>query len=1323
MTDSKAQYSRRFALSATTLISLCAHPAFSQTFQGTETTSGPFNEGEHRFLENSTLNALTAEAVSGGVLTFNDNSVLNASVANAISDGTLQFRGDSVLNASATDVISSGKKSRVLSFFDNATMNVSAVDALSGATVGFSGNSVLNVTAAQTGRLSGANLWRNTSTFNAMAADALSTGTVALLNRSVLNASAASAISGGTATLRDNSVLNATAGNAINGGTQDLRENSSLNASAEGAISRGFQRFTDSSILNATAEAAIVGGTQTFAGTSTLNASASLAVSGGTQQFAHSSILNATAPNAVSSGFQMFHDDSALNAYASDAVIGGNQDFHARSTFNASAARALSGGDQYFLEQSSLNASLENAISGGYQRFTVAGTLNAMAPRAVSGGLQNFERQSVLNASAESAISGGTQIFGSEIGGTLKASVSNAIVGGEQIFYEDAVLEATAENAITGGLQRINENGVLNARTANAVNGGEQILDQSGVLNVLADNALGPSSDILFSDDWKNTSNGHGGTLKLNGFSTTIGRFSDIDFNFHPDAPGDGVYGGRIENGGTSASTLTINTLDVGPGRYSGVIQDGGEGALSIVMNGGHQTLAGTTTHSGGVAVHAGTLVLTGVKNYTGGTRMLGGVLSVSQDESLGAPGQELFFDGGTLRVTGSEGLSTARAITIGTGGGVFDVVEAGNTLHANNQISGEGDLIKQGEGDLRLSGDNAYANTRIEAGTVFGSIGTIPGNVVLSGEATGFTLTNDADGTFEHEVSGNGQFVLDGAGTVLLTGSSSTFAGHTSLRHGTLFVGDANGIGSLGGSLDVLGGSMLGGSGTVGSGTGSLVTVASDGVLAPGNSIGTLTIDGDLVFDAGSRFDVEVNPEGTESDLVTVTGNVTLNGGTVSHIGATGQYKPRATYTILSADGTLSGAFDGVTSVFAFLSPELIYDYADSGVDLVLQRNDRDLSSVAETGNQEATAEAIDSIGPDAGNPVYETVVTLPDDATLIRASFDAHSGEVHASVKTAMIEDSRFIREAANDRIRAAFGDTGASGAPVLAYGPDGTAHSVVANHAGPVFWSHGFGSWASNDGNGNAATLDRSIGGMLVGADSTVADWRVGLLAGYSHSSYKVSDRAASAASDSYHLGLYGGQKWNSLALRTGAAYTWHNIEAGRAVAIPGFSDSLTADYNARTFQAFSELAYSLNFETEMRFEPFANLAYVNLRSGGFTEHGGAASLTGTSGSQEVTFTTIGVRAEHNVSLGALDTTFNGMLGWRHAFGDTTPMTTQAFSAGDAFTIAGVPIARDSLVIETGFDLSLTDNAKFGLAYQSVTASGLQDHGMKANLNVRF
>ena len=167
----------------------------------------------------------------------------------------------------------------------------------------------------------------------------------------------------------------------------------------------------------------------------------------------------------------------------------------------------------------------------------------------------------------------------------------------------------------------------------------------------------------------------------------------------------------------------------------------------------------------------------------------------------------------------------------------------------------------------------------------------------------------------------------------------------------------------------------------------------------------------------------VEVNPLGTDSDRLYVSGSATLNGGTVAHIGATGNYNTRSTYTILDA-GTLTGAFGAVTSDFAFLNPNLLYDYAAGTVQLELVRNDRDFAAVAQTHNQIATANAIESIGYNAGHGVYDAVVQLADDADAIRSSYDQLSGELHGAVRSVQILDSRFVRDAANDRLRSAFG-----------------------------------------------------------------------------------------------------------------------------------------------------------------------------------------------------------------------------------------------------------------------------------------------------------
>ena len=86
-----------------------------------------------------------------------------------------------------------------------------------------------------------------------------------------------------------------------------------------------------------------------------------------------------------------------------------------------------------------------------------------------------------------------------------------------------------------------------------------------------------------------------------------------------------------------------------------------------------------------------------------------------------------------------------------------------------------------------------------------------------------------------------------------------------------------------------------VGPNGLVG-GTGTLpATTINGGTLSPGNSIGTLTVQGNFVQNGGT-YQVEVNPAG-QNDRVNVTGTATINGGTVQVLAAPGSYaEPRPT-------------------------------------------------------------------------------------------------------------------------------------------------------------------------------------------------------------------------------------------------------------------------------------------------------------------------------------------------------------------------------------------------------------------------------------------
>ena len=774
-------------------------------------------------------------------------------------------------------------------------------------------------------------------------------------------------------------------------------------------------------------------------------------------------------------------------------------------------------------------------------------------------------------------------------------------------------------------------------------------------------------------------------------------------------------YGGGVP--GTVAVTGVNSLFGVG-----GALTVGRQGGSSLTVSGGGQVISAAANIALGYGITS-TVLVTGAGslwNNTGsmviGGNQAFGFLTIENGGRVNSASARLgdgFFSAGTATVTGAGSLwansgdliianNEEGKLTISDGGTVSVGTHAGGT-----------------SGVVRIAGDRFAVGT-LNVGAASGATATAAGTLLASeirfGRGTGTILFNHTglpDGSdlqFGAALFGRGSIRHEN-GTTILTGDSSAFTGTTNVSGGRLIVAN-----KLGGSAVVGNGATLGGSGTIGSGASSTVTLQSGATLAVGDSVGTLAVNGKLVVESGARYEVKVVPGSSQGDLVSITGAATLGGGTVAHIGVTGSYRPTATYTILSAAGGVTGAFTGVTSDFAFLDPEL--SYTAGSVLMKLTRNDITFGDVARTRNQTAVGGGLDQVG--FGNPVYDAVVQLDEDAA--RGAFDSLSGEVHASAVGTLVDTSAQLRDAAGIRLRSAFGDVAAPDLPVMGYG-EGGLELVAADTDRFVVWGQALGNWGSVDGNGNSGGFGHSSGGLIAGGDTTVGDgWRAGLLAGYSRTSFEADDGAASGNSDNFHLGVYGGRHFGAIALRAGAAYTRHSIDTTRTVSFPGLSETLKADYDAGTAQAFVEAGYRTELG-RVAFEPFAGLAYVSTSTDGFTETGGAAALTSADKSFDSTTTTLGLRAATDVYLGDAKTVVRGGLGWRHAFGDVEPSSTVAFAGGDSFTVYGAPIARNALQIEAGFDLAVAPKATLGLTYTGQLANGARDHGAKATLAAKF
>jgi len=604
-------------------------------------------------------------------------------------------------------------------------------------------------------------------------------------------------------------------------------------------------------------------------------------------------------------------------------------------------------------------------------------------------------------------------------------------------------------------------------------------------------------------------------------------------------------------------------------------------------------------------------------------------------------------------------------------------------------EIWGSGVLTKTGGGRLTLTGNNINSGgTIVEDGWLQGSSKNLQGNISFSASG-GVAFDQATDGAYAGNLTGAGELYKLGAGDLKTTGTIDV--GKTTIDAGRLSVN-----GTLT-SPNIYVGSdgQIGGSGTI------VGNVVNTGGIAPGNSIGTLTIDGALTINQGT-LDMEIGPGG-KSDKIIVTGSdgvVTFGVNTLNLIFQEGAVYAPATYTLVTASQGLEGTIDTLS---AEEHPANFTAYAYNTANEVLVTLTAQLGNESPlTAQQAAIAHRLDAI--------YNGTGELPSNfANLYGLSGVA----LNNAMSTAMGEAATGLRPTSVQMTNAFLtlmldpfvdGAAGLSTSPALGYA-DATADSFPRKApAAPLFqpswsaWASVYGGSGHLDGDPfGSGSHDVSINaaGVVGGLDYRLyrlsPDTVVGIAIAGAGGGWSMADGVGSGDTNALQIGLYGVTHWGAAYLGGALSFTNHWASTNRAA----LGQNLTSDFDARSYGGRLEGGY--RFETAYgAFTPYAAGQFQMLNQPAFTDGAvwapsfAAAFASDTADNERVE---LGLRYDIRRSIGSgMMLGFQARLAWAHDWFSDTDLSATFLSLPISYVMTGATPAHDLALGSAGAELRL-------------------------------
>ncbi|NJD26551.1 MAG: autotransporter domain-containing protein [Betaproteobacteria bacterium] len=639
------------------------------------------------------------------------------------------------------------------------------------------------------------------------------------------------------------------------------------------------------------------------------------------------------------------------------------------------------------------------------------------------------------------------------------------------------------------------------------------------------------------------------------------------------------------------------------------------------------------------------------------------------------------------------------------------NVADAGGQLNLTGSISDASDgtagqVVKNGAGILALSGNNTYSGaTTINAGILQANGGnaigdksavTIAGGALLQlaasetiGSLAGAgdvllqntALTTGKDNTsttFSGSMIGVGSFEKYGTGTLTLTGAS-TATGDLIVQEGAL-----NMAGSTPMHVAVSSGGSLAGNGTVG-------RLTNYGIVAPGNSVGTLNVNGAYLQASTGTYQAEIRPDGSAADLIAATGPAVLSGrltvqgenGALLTPAAGGTAASPRLYTILTAGGGVSGQFGTTPTALGAFTFNTIYNpnNVQLGVTYAGFSAIQAPGVIPGTGttNQKTKAKYLDSApivagNYSSGNSDFDRILLEIANETpaQLANTYNAIIAEPYAAFMTVLLNQNDFYANTVMDRAQAC----SLRGRATLggAFAPESTNGKREAAGCDPSAKHRRQGGWidatwvrGSIDGSNGLSGYDYQMAGLIFGADTAVAsDVAVGVAGGIGKPKlYDYQLAKAGVDGNSYFLSAYGTltrDQWEFAGL---LGYTYGNYDATRNITFGSINRQAKGDFDGQGMIASLKAAYFLSLG-QFDLIPEVGLSYSKIWQDGFTESGaGSLNLRVDDASAHSVVTSVGARLGTRVELGGTPLRLQGLARYDYDWnaGDSNAHTVTA------------------------------------------------------------